>query len=140
MWRFSVNRVWPAWANTMQAQYRDVTVVQLLAHQTGLPVDITVIPSPERIEDGAPGTLPEKRLIWAAELLNLVPANPVGTYVYTNAGNAVCDRAGVFRKSSRPPLELEISKLFPEFRIVTQTLNRTKRNGTRRQPGRLCET
>ena len=88
-WDTTPADVWPAWANTMQAQYRDVTVVQLLAHQTGLPVDISVIPSPERIEDGAPGTLPEKRLIWAEELLNLAPANPVGTYVYTNAGYLV---------------------------------------------------
>ena len=77
-WDTTPADVWPAWTNTMQLQYRDVTLVQLLAHQTGLPVDVTVIPSPERIEDTAPGTLIEKRLIWAEELLKLTPANAVG--------------------------------------------------------------
>ena len=66
-----------------------VTVVQLLAHQSGLPVDITLIPSLALIEDSAPGTLVEKRLIWAEELLNLAPVNAVGDFLYTNAGYLV---------------------------------------------------
>jgi CubicO group peptidase (beta-lactamase class C family) len=88
-WDTTPADVWPAWANTMHPQYRDVTVVQLLAHQSGLPVDITLIPSLALIEDSAPGTLVEKRLIWAEELLNLAPVNGVGDFLYTNAGYLV---------------------------------------------------
>lgn len=88
-WDITPADVWPAWANKMQPQYRDVTIVQLLSHQSGLPADITLIPSLAMIEDSAPGTLPEKRLIWAEELLDLAPANAVGGFLYTNAGYLV---------------------------------------------------
>ena len=88
-WDTTPADVWPAWANSMHPQYRDVTVVQLLAHQSGLPNDITLIPSLTLIEDSAPGTLAEKRLIWAEELLDLDPANAVGDFLYTNAGYLV---------------------------------------------------
>jgi len=88
-WDTTPADVWPAWAGTMQPQYRDVTIVHLLAHQSGLPDDVTLIPSITKIEDGAPSTLVEKRLIWAEELLNLAPANGVGGYLYSNAGYLV---------------------------------------------------
>lgn len=88
-WDTTPADVWPAWANSMNQQYRDVTLAQLLAHQSGLPEDITVIPSLALVEDSAPGTLIEKRLIWAEELLNLAPANAVGGFLYTNAGYLV---------------------------------------------------
>ncbi len=88
-WDTTPDQVWPEYAATMQSQYRSATLVQLLAHQSGLPSDIAAIPSIDLTRDAAPGSLVEKRRIWARELLELAPANAVGDYLYSNAGYIV---------------------------------------------------
>ena len=81
--------VWPEYANSMQAHYQDVTVVQLLSHQAGLPPEFEQIPSIELTKDDALGSVVEKRRLWARELLQSIPANAVGDYQYTNSGYIV---------------------------------------------------
>ena len=81
--------VWPELDGSIQAAYRGVTLAQLLAHQSGLPVDVAAIPSFDRVQDDAPGSVTDKRLLWAAELLALPPAGPVGGFLYSNAGYVV---------------------------------------------------
>ena len=81
--------VWPQYAGTMHPQYRDVTIVQLLAHQAGLQPDVGLIPSLDLTRDDAPGTVIEKRHLWAKELLELNPVDSVGQFHYANAGYIV---------------------------------------------------
>jgi CubicO group peptidase (beta-lactamase class C family) len=81
--------VWPEYADSMQAQYRDVTVVELLSHQSGLSTQFDQVPSIELTKDDAPGGVVEKRRLWARELLESTPANSVGDYQYTNSGYIV---------------------------------------------------
>ncbi len=78
--------VWPEYAASMHPQYQSVTIVDLLSHQAGIPTDQGAIPSIALTRDEAPGTVIEKRRLWAKELLELTPVNPVGTYEYANGG------------------------------------------------------
>ena len=81
--------VWPEDAATMHAAYQNVTVVDLLSHQAGLQPDQGMIPSIALTADAAPGTVIEKRRLWAKELLELNPANAVGEFNYANGGYIV---------------------------------------------------
>ena len=81
--------VWPQHAATMHPQYQSATIVDLLSHQSGLPVDIESVPSLDSVFDDAPGTVIEKRRLWAKELLEQSPANPIGEFRYSNAGYIV---------------------------------------------------
>ncbi len=78
--------IWPELAASMHPQYQSVTVVDLLSHQAGLRLAIDRIPSIQQIADSAPGSIIDKRRIWAKELLELTPANATGIFRYTNAG------------------------------------------------------
>jgi len=78
--------VWPEYSASMQPQYQSVTIVDLLSHHAGIPTDQGAIPSIALTRDEAPGTVIEKRRLWAKELLELTPKNPVGTYEYSNGG------------------------------------------------------
>jgi len=78
--------VWPADEPSMHSAYRDVTIVQLLAHQAGIQPDQHMIPSIAMTEDDAPGTIVDKRRLWSRELLQLKPANAIGEFNYANGG------------------------------------------------------
>jgi CubicO group peptidase (beta-lactamase class C family) len=81
--------VWPELSTTINEAYRDVTVADLLSHQSRLPVDVTAIPSFGLVQDDAPGSVTAKRYIWASELLTLPPQVSAGSFLYTNAGYIV---------------------------------------------------
>ena len=78
--------IWPEYAPSMHPQYQSVTVVDLLSHQAGLRLAVDTIPSISQIADNAPGSLIDKRRLWAKELLELAPVNATGNFLYTNAG------------------------------------------------------
>ena len=88
-WDTTPAEIFPQLIGAMNPQYENVSVAQLLAHQAGLPVDVGNIPSIERVSDGADGTVSEKRLLWARELLATTPQSVVGDYSYANAGYVV---------------------------------------------------
>lgn len=88
-WDTTPADVWPGDVSTMHAAYHDVTVVQLLSHQAGLQPDQGIIPSILQTADDAPGSVVEKRRLWARELLELNPANAVGEFNYANGGYIV---------------------------------------------------
>ncbi len=78
--------IWPELAASMRPQYQSVTVVDLLSHQAGLRLAIDTIPSIQQMNDDAPGSVIQKRRLWAKELLELTPVNATGNFLYTNAG------------------------------------------------------
>lgn len=88
-WDTTPADVWPADIGSMQTQFRNATVVDLLAHQAGLTTDFTGIPSFALTEDTAPGSVIDKRRLWAMELLQTAPIGAVGSYEYTNSGYIV---------------------------------------------------
>jgi CubicO group peptidase (beta-lactamase class C family) len=85
-WTTTPLDVWPEYAASMHPQYQSATIVDLLSHHAGIPTDQGAIPSIALTRDEAPGTVIEKRRLWAKELLELTPMNPVGTYEYANGG------------------------------------------------------
>ena len=81
--------VWPELAQSIHPAYVDVTIAQLLSHRAGLVIQAYDVPSEAALQDSAPGTVTEKRRLWAEELLALPPDTPVGSYRYTNSGYIV---------------------------------------------------
>jgi CubicO group peptidase (beta-lactamase class C family) len=77
--------VWPQMASTIHAGFRDTTLRQLLSHSSGMKRDDEFGPA----EDSAAGTLVQKRLAWAEELLSQRPEFTAGTYSYSNVGYVV---------------------------------------------------
>jgi len=78
--------VWPELAQSIHPEYVDVTMAQLLTHRAGLAIQAYDVPSESALQDNAPGTVTEKRRLWAEELLALPPETPIGSYQYTNSG------------------------------------------------------
>ncbi len=78
--------IWPEFVTTMHPQYQSATIVDLLSHQAGLRLAVDEIPSLAQVLDEAPGSVMDKRRLWAKELLELVPTNTRGGFLYTNAG------------------------------------------------------
>jgi CubicO group peptidase (beta-lactamase class C family) len=73
----------PALAAGMRAEYRDVTVRELLAHGAGLTAATVLDRDP-------PGATPAaQRLAVAADALGRPPAGPRGTFLYSNAGYVI---------------------------------------------------
>jgi D-alanyl-D-alanine carboxypeptidase len=88
-WDSSPAEIFPQLIGEMNPQYENVSVSQLLAHQSGLPVDVGNIPSVDLVVDSATGTVTEKRFLWARELLATTPQTAVGEFSYANAGYVV---------------------------------------------------
>jgi CubicO group peptidase (beta-lactamase class C family) len=78
--------VWPELAQSIHPDYVDVTMAQLLSHRAGLAIQAYDVPSESALQDNAPGTVAEKRRLWAEELLALPPETAIGSYQYTNSG------------------------------------------------------
>jgi CubicO group peptidase (beta-lactamase class C family) len=77
--------VWPQMASRIHAGFRDITLRQLLSHSSGMKRDDEFGPA----EDSASGTVVQKRLAWAEELLSQSPEFTAGSYSYSNMGYVV---------------------------------------------------
>ena len=88
-WDSTPAQVFPQLVGEMHPAYENVSVAQLLAHQAALPFNVGNIPSLDLVDDSGPGTVTDKRFLWARELLATPPLNDVGVYRYTNAGYIV---------------------------------------------------
>ena len=73
-------------ANNIHPDYATVTVADLLSHRAGITVDVLGVTNWSEINDNAPGTVVDKRLIWAEDMLSIPASSPVGTYNYSNGG------------------------------------------------------
>jgi CubicO group peptidase (beta-lactamase class C family) len=86
-WQTKVTDVWPNMS--IRSEYRDVTLLDLLTHQSGLGKNPWDLPSMSQIYDGAPGTDREKRLLIVGDMLNSTPVASHGTFYYSNNGYVV---------------------------------------------------
>ena len=74
----------PAFAATMNAGYRDVTLKMLLSHRGGAPGDV---PADVWAEMWKPGASKDQRRVAVQTMLSRAPVNTPGTtYLYSNAG------------------------------------------------------
>ncbi len=94
-WDETLAQAFPEFADTMRAEYRDVTLAAVLQHRGGFPA-YTEAESLARVPAFA-GTLAERRLATVRWLLRQPPAVPAGQYLYSNAGYVV---AGVVLEST----------------------------------------
>ncbi len=88
--------VWPEFAASIHAGFRNVTLRQFLSHTSGMKRDDEYGPS----ADSAPGTVAQKRRAWSEHLLSRAPEFTPGSWNYSNAGYVIAGamieaRAGV---------------------------------------------
>ncbi|MBB6096271.1 CubicO group peptidase (beta-lactamase class C family) [Povalibacter uvarum] len=81
-WDTTAQQVWPEAASQMHADFRDATLRQFLSHTSGLRRDDNFGPA----QDGAPGTVTEKRRAWAVDLLSHGALVNRGVFSYSNVG------------------------------------------------------
>jgi len=87
-WDTRVTDVFPDWKSVLQPAYQQVTIADLLSHESGLPAfgeDTDFANLPE-----FPGNTVERRRAFARHALTLPPVvEPRSAYVYSNAGFVV---------------------------------------------------
>ena len=111
-WTTPLSKMMPELAATMQAQYRDVTLVQLLSHHTGLPHDIV---DEKVVQDffthTSNGSLTEQRKAYIARALQDAPVGPTSAFNYSNTGLLIAAVAAE-RATGKPYEELMRTEVF----------------------------
>jgi CubicO group peptidase (beta-lactamase class C family) len=96
-WSTPLSQMLPDLAQTMQPQYRAVTLEQLLSHHSGLPHDLTGADSLIWSIARTRTTLTRQRLTYIAKALQEPPVGPTSAFNYSNTGlivaAAVAERA-----------------------------------------------
>ena len=109
-WDTTVGAILPDIVESMQPQYVDVRLRELLYHTAGLPVDVTRAPSwGSLFTDTSP--IADQRRRFAEELLAMSPAGPRGSFEYSNAGYVVAG-AMMERVTGKSWEELVIAEIF----------------------------
>ncbi|HEX4157668.1 MAG TPA: serine hydrolase domain-containing protein [Rhizomicrobium sp.] len=96
-WKTPLKQMLPQFAATMRPDYRGVTLVQLLSHQSGLPHDVSDMKLIDTLSKSAM-PVPAQRLAIIARALQDKPVAPPGTkFSYSNTGfliaAAIAERA-----------------------------------------------
>ncbi len=84
-WDTTPLEVWPELESDIHADYRDVTLRQLLSHTSGMRRDSDFAPA----RDSAPGSIREKRRQWSWHVLESRPEFSAGEFHYSNVGYVV---------------------------------------------------
>lgn len=95
-WEDTVTKHFPEFANRIDPALKEVTIADLLAHRAGLTPNLPWAEFNRR-------NLPRERRDAAKTLLTRPPANPVGSYEYSNAGYVVV--GAVLEKLGKKPWE-----------------------------------
>jgi len=119
----------------MRNEYRNVSVEQLMAHTGGLPVDVTTSPGFIAGDYNDTSLIPmiDKRLMWSADLLRMVPATAVGTHLYSNA-NYIVLGAIIEKVTGEQWEDLMQRKLFAPLGMINTGFGAPGIPGTRTQP------
>src|SRR5688500_4331217 len=117
-WESTPAEVWPNLKDKMHADFRGVTLMQLLQHRAGLPSD-TAPEDVHRAMRQFRGTPQAARLKLVELALARPPATPPGSmYVYTNAGVTIA--GAMCEKVANKPYEILIKeRLFTPLGIKT---------------------
>ncbi|HEX8214799.1 MAG TPA: serine hydrolase domain-containing protein [Allosphingosinicella sp.] len=123
-WDSRLEELLPGFASTMRPELRDVTVLDLATHQSGLsPLMGEALLEPYY---GNPRPLPEQRTSILKEVLTREPTQPRGTYAYSNRGyillGAIADRVG-----GKPVEQLFRDMIFRPLGMTTATFGPTSR-------------
>jgi CubicO group peptidase (beta-lactamase class C family) len=84
-WDTTPQEIWSESAAQLHADFRNITLRQLLSHTSGMKRDDEF----SAAQDGAPGTLMEKRRQWAAHVLGQAAQFSAGEFHYSNVGYVV---------------------------------------------------
>ena len=94
-WRDRLGDLLPNLLQTMRAEFREATLLELLTHRSGLPTNGDIANITRFYGDPRP--LPEQRLDYLRKALTEAPAGPRGGYHYSNmafvAAGAAAERA-----------------------------------------------
>lgn len=109
-WDTTLPEIFPEYANTMNAEYRDISILDLLSHSSGfmrdLPADFQTI------------TAREQRAKLLPLALNQAPVVKSGTYFYSNLGYVILG-AIAEKLTGRPYEQLLIEKVLQPLGITT---------------------
>ncbi|MGO8837814.1 MAG: serine hydrolase [Limisphaerales bacterium] len=147
-WNTKIGEAVPELAKAMRAEYRDVTLEDLLRHEGGLPRDLPVqAQTSETARRGLPNNMPgwmlqdydskisptENRLKGAAATLALPPVGPRGKFQYSNAGYII---AGVMLEqvAATPYEELFQRELLAPLGMSSTSFGAPGTAGKRDQP------
>jgi CubicO group peptidase (beta-lactamase class C family) len=109
-WDTTIAEVFPEWKDTMDPQYKSVTVEQLLTHRGGVPTDAP--PDAWQRAWKQIGTPVEQRYKFIQSVLAVPPAAAPGTkMIYSNQGYAIVG-AMLEKIAGKPWEELITEKLF----------------------------
>ncbi len=110
-WDTTLAEAFPDDAPAMRAEYRAVTLEQLLQHRGGLLGNLLSRPALWNPLRANARPLVELRRAFVAQVLALAPEVPVGTYLYSNAGYMVVG-AAIERATNRPWEDLMRDEVF----------------------------
>ena len=114
----------PDLADVLHPAYRDVTVAELASHRSGFPAEAGLALITPFYDDTRP--LAEQRTTYLRQVLGHPPAQPRGTYTYSNRGfvvlGAVLERAG-----GAPVEELLRDLIFRPLGMTTASFGPTTR-------------
>jgi CubicO group peptidase (beta-lactamase class C family) len=123
-WNTPLSKLLPELATAMRAEYRSVTLVQLLSHTAGLPSEYAGESLDSLWADQRP--LPAQRVTFARRTLQDPPVAPRGTFKYSNAGFIIA--AAVAEHATRKSYEqLMRQEIFQPLGITTAQFGPTHR-------------
>jgi CubicO group peptidase (beta-lactamase class C family) len=85
-WSTTIGDVFPDLVTSMQIEYTDVRLDELLSHTSGMPADVSQAPIWQQLGSD---TDPDERREFTSQLLQLPPVASRGQYLYSNGGYVV---------------------------------------------------
>jgi CubicO group peptidase (beta-lactamase class C family) len=137
-WTTTITDVFPAHAEDLRPEYRFVTLLDLLSHQSGLPAGALEancsprLPVPPRcgFDDGPPRAERRRALAWA---IQQPPVAKRGTFAYSNVGYVIA--AAMVEARSGEDFESSIvTRLFAPLGMTTIAFGPAGTTGTEDQP------
>ena len=116
-WQSTIGAIFPEWREQMAAEWRPVTLEQLLTHRAGAPENAPpAIWAEARKASGSPS---QQRIRFVRALLKTPPEVPPGSkYIYSNQGYAMAG-AMLEKLTKKPWEELMRARLFTPLRMTS---------------------
>jgi CubicO group peptidase (beta-lactamase class C family) len=137
-WTTTIAEVFPAFANDLRPEYRNVTLLELLSHQSGFPDDASTgtcsplrpVPAGCGFEDGPPRAARRRVVAWAIRQPAVAKR---GTYSYSSVGYVIA--AAMVEERLDEDFESSIvTRLFAPLGMTTVGFGAAATPGTEDQP------